>query len=253
MGDYTKKRGIILILALVILVAFSQITYAASLRGTVYDFSLNSLNDVVISVDTTPTQRFVSKQGQYEFKLSPGEYTITAEYNSDDNIKFTVEETIQIVEEGEFIYDLFLFPDLSEEEDLLDDPLNDTYSDDGTDNGSEPVIPSGPNYALYILILALLIGIGYLIYVKFVKHKKIGIDAQVEEIMNEGKNGIDEDLQQVIDVVKKHGNRTTQKELRKEIPLSEAKVSLMVSELEDKGILKKIKKGRGNIIVLVKK
>ena len=71
--------------------------------------------------------------------------------------------------------------------------------------------------------------------------------------MNEGKNGIDEDLQQVIDVVKKHGNRTTQKELRKEIPLSEAKVSLMVSELEDKGILKKIKKGRGNIIVLVKK
>ncbi|MBR9690675.1 winged helix-turn-helix transcriptional regulator, partial [Candidatus Woesearchaeota archaeon] len=60
----------------------------------------------------------------------------------------------------------------------------------------------------------------------------------------------DKDLEKIILIIKKHGKRITQKELRKEIPLSEAKISLMISELEDEGKIKRIKKGRGNIIVL---
>jgi len=39
----------------------------------------------------------------------------------------------------------------------------------------------------------------------------------------------------------------TQKELRKKLPWSEAKVSLIVSDLEDRGLIKK-KKERGNIL-----
>ena len=41
-----------------------------------------------------------------------------------------------------------------------------------------------------------------------------------------------------------------QKDLRKQLMLSEAKVSLMISELESLNKLKRIKKGRANIIVL---
>jgi uncharacterized membrane protein len=51
-------------------------------------------------------------------------------------------------------------------------------------------------------------------------------------------------------IIKEEGGRTTQKDIRKKIPLSEAKVSLMISELEAKGKIQKIKKGRGNIIVV---
>ena len=51
-------------------------------------------------------------------------------------------------------------------------------------------------------------------------------------------------------VIVEEGGRTTQKDIRKRIPLSEAKVSLLISELESMGKIKKIKKGRGNIIVL---
>ncbi|MCK5026255.1 MAG: winged helix-turn-helix transcriptional regulator, partial [Nanoarchaeota archaeon] len=61
---------------------------------------------------------------------------------------------------------------------------------------------------------------------------------------------ITKELQDIVEVIRKNGGRTTQKEIRKQIPLSEAKISLMIAELEDKGIVKKIKKGRGNIIIL---
>ena len=58
------------------------------------------------------------------------------------------------------------------------------------------------------------------------------------------------DIDGVIEIIRKEGGRTTQKDIRKMIPLSEAKISLMISELEAKGVVQKIKKGRGNIIVL---
>ena len=55
-----------------------------------------------------------------------------------------------------------------------------------------------------------------------------------------------------VDLIKKEGGRISQKDLRKQIPLSEAKISLMIAELESKGVIDKIKKGRGNIIILKK-
>ena len=42
----------------------------------------------------------------------------------------------------------------------------------------------------------------------------------------------------------------TQKDIRKSIPFSEAKVSLILADLEHTGKIEKIKKGRGNIIIL---
>ena len=59
-----------------------------------------------------------------------------------------------------------------------------------------------------------------------------------------------QDLQQVIDIIKADGGKITQRDLRRKLSYSEAKVSLMVSDLENRGIIEKIKKGRGNIIVL---
>ena len=66
------------------------------------------------------------------------------------------------------------------------------------------------------------------------------------------KDDYNKDLNDVIDIIKKEGGRTTQKDIRKQIPLSEAKISLMIAELEHKGVIEKIKKGRGNIIILKK-
>ena len=58
------------------------------------------------------------------------------------------------------------------------------------------------------------------------------------------------DLKEIIGILEKSGGRMTQKDLRARLNCSEAKVSLMVTDLEDRGLVHKVKKGRGNIILL---
>lgn len=57
-------------------------------------------------------------------------------------------------------------------------------------------------------------------------------------------------VKEVIDFIKTEGGSTTQKDIRKNFTSSEAKISLVITELVHKGKIEKIKKGRANIIVL---
>ena len=61
----------------------------------------------------------------------------------------------------------------------------------------------------------------------------------------------DDSLNSVYNFIKKE-KRTTQKEIRKGSSLSEAKISLIITQLEKEGKIQKIKKGRSNIIILNK-
>ena len=67
-----------------------------------------------------------------------------------------------------------------------------------------------------------------------------------------GSENTSNDLDALIKIIKQEGGRATQKDIRKNMPLSEAKISLMIAELQHKGTIEKIKKGRGNIIILKK-
>lgn len=60
--------------------------------------------------------------------------------------------------------------------------------------------------------------------------------------------GLPDDLKEIMDLIRANGNRITQRELRKKSPYSESKVSLMLSDLEERGLVEKFKRGRGNII-----
>jgi uncharacterized membrane protein len=68
-------------------------------------------------------------------------------------------------------------------------------------------------------------------------------------LKNKNSHELSSDLQGVLKVLDKNGGRMTQKELRKNFELSEANISLMITELESLGLVKRIKKGRGNIII----
>jgi len=68
-----------------------------------------------------------------------------------------------------------------------------------------------------------------------------------EEPAPEKAKRLPKEAAQVLEIIKKE-QRLTQKELRKKLPWSEAKVSLIVADLEERGLIKKIKKGRGNIL-----
>ncbi len=211
-------KGTIYLILFLLCVSFAS---AAILHGTIYDSNFNKLNDVIVEVNTTPPQVFVSKEGQYSFVLDTGNYAVVAKYRiGGDNYLYT-SENVTIARNGYFLVDLFLNPAKK-----IDMPVNPLF-----------------NYTLLISVISvlLLIFLGVTIY-KLRSRPKIPSDVEVDKY-----------TQELLAIIGKEGGRVTQKDIRKKIPLSEAKVSLMISELEEKGILKRIKKGRGNIIVLNKK
>jgi len=209
-----------------ILILLIPLATAAEIRGTIYDTSLKEVNNAIVEVNSTPVQRIVAKDGKYSFNLPPGGYILTATHKDE-----SAEEEITIESEGIFNIDIFLFPAFAEEQELLEEDIN-----------INQLEPEKNIFPIVLIVLAIIAIIFYLSY-KFKVIKKRFKEVKKEEI-------IDSDLEKVIEIIKNHGNRTTQKEIRKELNLSEAKVSLIITELEAKQKVEKIKKGRANVIIL---
>ncbi|HII71494.1 TPA: hypothetical protein HA265_01940 [Candidatus Woesearchaeota archaeon] len=266
---------VIPLFAILLLVIFSASAMAATLHGTVYDDELNELNDVVVEVNSTPQQRYVSKDGSYTFNLLPGTYSITARYNKDDIYSYSSEDAVTITDDGDFVFDLFLFADLDEAIELIED------SEDISINGeTEDMVPSQQrNIGVTAVVTAFVILMAVLVYAYYWRKKKEREEAkEIDRVARTAKQRAREhppdkkvkkvleelelkekvekeqhlatETQIILDILKKEGGRSTQKEIRKYIPLSEAKISLMIAELESQGKIKKVKKGRGNIIIL---
>ena len=217
-----------------------QIASAATIYGSVYDFSLNKINNARVEINTSPNQFLIARNGSYSFNAPNGAYTIKAQLMQKDTAIASVQENITITQDGSYVLDLILFPDVEEG---VENPGIDA-------NGN--VIDANASKSNYWILLVLLLMIVAAIYYFKRKQKKLPEEESKESKKSEEKKE-DNDLEQVIKIIKNEGGRATQKDIRKQIPLSEAKISLMIAELEHKGLVEKIKKGRGNIIILKKK
>jgi len=232
-------------LGLFFLIFLSSLASAAEIKGKIYDFELNTLNNVRVEINTVPKQVLVASNGEYFFNLPLGKYTITAEYALND-LKIT--ENVFIKNEGTYNLDLILLPNLDEEEEILaelsDIEITSTFIEDDVNTLGRIGFVIG-----LIGIIAIII----FIWFKF-KYKTEELEKEVNKtakrIKQKQKPILDKELNNLYNFIKKEGGRTTQKDIRKNFPQSEAKISLMIAELEDKNLIKKIKKGRGNIIVL---
>ncbi len=212
------------IAVLAMLILLSQMSFGAILHGTIYDTKFNKLNDVIVEINSTPPQIFVSKEGQYSFVLDPGPYKITAKYQLSDANYLYSESNVTIARNGYFLVDLFLRPARK-----IEMPTGAVV---------------GTNVFLNYSILAS-VSVTLLIILGFSVYKLRSSNPQAPEF--------DDYTNKVLNAVREEGGRTTQKDIRKKIALSEGKISLIISDLENKGILKRIKKGRGNIIILSKR
>ncbi|MDD9953306.1 MAG: winged helix-turn-helix transcriptional regulator [Candidatus Woesearchaeota archaeon] len=199
----------------------------ASISGSVYDLSLDTVNTAVVTIDTTPEQRVVAKDGTYSFEVPAGSYTLVANAVVDDEA-WVVREELTVSSEGAYTLDLILEPDFEIDLSLGEAPVVDIPEE------------SDAKY-IVLLVIALLAIVAVVVYYM----RKLPSQGDDEELL------VDEYKEQVLRVLKQHKGRITQRELRKSLPFSEAKVSLVVTELEADGIVKKIKKGRGNVIVKV--
>ncbi len=213
--------SIIFVLALI-----TPIVSAATIHGTVYDFSLNKISKSIIEINTEPTQKQITNNGNYEFTVNNGNYTITAKTIKNELI---TSENIIVNKEGDYNIDLIGFINVEEESIII--------------NGSE-ITPEAnfeeesiSNIRLVILSIIIFIALFFALH----QIKKKSKEETTEEL----------DLsEKILNFIKKQEGRTTQKELRKQFPFSEAKISLILTELESKNRIEKIKKGRSNVIIL---
>jgi uncharacterized membrane protein len=219
----------------------------AMLQGTIYDETLRVATNVLVTIDTQPIQRILSTDGNYTFQVPRGNYTISAIFLQ-DGFNTTIRERVSVMQDGEFTYDLLLFPGLEEENQLYDDITTDLsiLPEDPTAGTIPPASSTSywPAAILIAIILALLIV------------PVVWLRMRIRALNHEGSHArgtppiSGAPLNQILKILKEEDGRMTQKELRKRLPHSEAKVSLMVAELEAAGKVKKLKSGRGNIIIL---
>ncbi len=202
---------------------------AAVIQGKVYSWeTLDILKNAVVEINTTPPQRYVAVDGSYSFTVPPGVYSIRAYYMKNGKIQLETEEVVSIDTEGEFVLDLILFPPLPQ----IETPVEPEFY----------LVDGGSNYFVYAIPLVLAI---IVVAAAYIYRRKTA-----EIVQPEAEEPLPEELNEVLEEIKKVGGRITQKELRKRLGYSEAKMSLIIADLERRGVIEKVKKGRGNIIFL---
>jgi len=226
-----------------ILIILLTNSYAATISGTTFEwYSLEPLGNVIIDINTVPEQTVVATDGIYSLNISdPGSYLIKAQFFENNGLKYEAEEIISISGDGEFRLDLILFPSLE------DDFLFDEFGDMNVAVVAESENADAPD--LTLLYIAIIAFAGVLFYIFITRNKPPAVKDEVAE-KNRERPPAQKELDEVLDIIKNYGGRITQKDLREKLPHSEAKVSLIVAELEHIGKIKKFKKGRGNILVV---
>ncbi len=256
------RRCLLLIAILVVCVPSAS---AAVVHGTTYEWStFEALENTIVLVNSTPPQVMVASSGSYTFDLPEGSYTIRAEYYRGNLLEYCVEEEITIVGDGDFVLDLLMFPPI--EEAYLCEDIN--LSEDLFDYEELHEDEEDFRVLLYAIgILSVLAIVSALFLWKRGKkgagkdgkedygHEPVEPEPETpkepEELEHvDAESAIPSDLQEVLSIIRERGGRITQKDLRLRLNCSEAKASLMITDLEDRGLVKKVKKGRGNVIIL---
>lgn len=238
-----RKRGHFLLTVFLLFVFSFSLAEAATLRGTIYNLNLDPEPNVLISINTQPEQKLLAKEGSYIFVLNSGKYMLTAKKGT-----LEIEEEVDISQEGDYTIDIFLIPDTADEEDLWNETQQELVEEE----------PGGLKWQYAVALLIILwalwryqkvrrkFGPLRLFRKKIKEESKKTLEQHREELAKEPGS-----LDKALEIIKKHDGRISQKELRKEmLYLSEAKISLILTELEHKGKIEKVKKGRGNVVIL---
>jgi uncharacterized membrane protein len=234
----------------------------------------------------SPINHYVARTGSYSFILPKGDYMLVATAGAGTPDEVTATENISVTDSGDRIIDLILFP-AGNLDDLAG--FTDTNTTPTMPPVENPTLlpnptaqPSSGDFALWLgggaIFLAIVAIIAGLLLLRALRPKKTAVTPPVEEGAvitgtvpsvpepiepREEKVPapqapqqsvrdllLPEDCRQVLSIIEKNDGRITQLDLRKMLPYSEAKVSLIVSDLESRGLVKKIKKGRGNVLIL---
>ncbi len=219
-------RAIVFIL--LIFTPFIEYGYSSRIYGNIYDINdFNLANNCVIYVNSTPSLQKVVSTGIYDISLKKGCYVLKVNCYDNGVVSKEGEANLCVDENENITYDLLVSPI------ILDDfeNLTEQYNMVNVDNH----IFSSPHFYfnyLYLLFILVPPFVAYMIY----KYRKLNHLVR------------DDSMKKLLDILKRE-RRINQKDLVRIMRLSDAKISLMIAELEKEGIIKKIKKGRSNIVI----
>lgn len=254
-ANKTPAYALFFVAALLIALSALPTAHAAALiHGSIYNLELEKLEKAVVDISTSPKQRLVSADGTYAFTVEKGVYVIRAQYKENATLLIT-EERVVVKEDGSYVFDLFLLPSFEAEDEILAETSLDV---DDVLIEEKRIVRYGI-FAVSGIIVLVAIYLFYQFMTNPERRKKKapapeGGSEKEEKEEEDGDDRVEDKVAEtILALLKKNDGRATQKELRKDLPLSEAKISLVLTELESAGKIRKIKKGRGNIIILNKK
>ncbi|MCL7413511.1 MAG: hypothetical protein M8353_07855 [ANME-2 cluster archaeon] len=252
-------------LLLIFLLLLFPMASATTIHGIVYEWStFEPLDNALVEVNSTPAQFRVAASGVYSFNLPPGEYLIKTRYYTNNALEYYAEDNITVTDMyGDYVFDILVFPWQNEGEDFPDEDIgNITYD---VENNNLPVF-DWTYSATALLVLLFVAAVTYYHYRVRTGNEELEaargatllrpVEPVVDPAAEQLESGTPEtetlpdDLNEILEIVRRAGGRVTQKELRNKLRCSEAKVSLMVTDLEDRGLVRKVKQGRGNVILL---
>ncbi|MEW6035242.1 MAG: hypothetical protein AB1529_01400 [Candidatus Micrarchaeota archaeon] len=204
-----------------LLLALIGMASAAYVYGDIYQQDLQKLNRTAIRIEGRFTYQLVTDKANYSIFLPEGDYAISASSSDSGAGELRSLEKVSVGPEDQRV-DLVLRPALRAE------------------------------YALFLLALCA-------IAVIFLwSSRRWGKAAGQEngrkperasqEPVAEQKFELDEDAKSVLRVLDGMEGRATQKEIKETLKFSDAKLSLILTELEQTGHVRKFKRGRANII-----
>ncbi|MBI4361731.1 MAG: hypothetical protein HY558_01005 [Euryarchaeota archaeon] len=228
---------------LLLLLLLAPPALGVRLEGRAYDYSnLDPIDWAIIEVyqNTTLQQRKVAEKGTYSFNLTPGSYRIVARLLRGATVELQTEENLTLREDR--THDLILLPLLDIEEGLL--PPNLSIETLG-ETRAPPASRRPSTLPPLILAAAIAAALGALLGWRWWRRRPSPAPAPPP-------SGLPEDLQAALRILQEAGGRMNQKDLRRRLGYSEAKVSLLVADMEERKLLRKVKRGRGNILMLEK-
>ncbi len=200
--------------------------HAATISGSIYSYdSFEKVGGAVVKFEGKSSQQIISEDGDYSIDLEKGEYNITAFLLKNGTLRYYTKEKIS-VGEGNQTFDLVLFePSFFESDELPNLDLE--------------IQQKKEDWILYIIGAAALAIAAFLLTKKCFPFVTLKKESGEEEM-------------KVLHIIKENEGRMEQKQLRDILKFSESKMSLLLTELEVGGYIKRFKKGRENIIKLKK-
>ncbi len=220
--------------------------YSTTITGNIVNGdSLQKISNTLITMENDNGAILVQKffNEEYAIDIAPGEYLLRAYYYVNGTVDYYNEYNVQVTQEPMSL-DIVLIPYalIQMTPDKNPPPLVNQTSI--TQNGLPQI---SIEYGIGFVVLILIASIVSFFY--FNKKKTVKVEEDKPMEMHE----LDDDCKKVLEIIKGNEGRMIQKELREIMNFSETKMSLVVAELEAGGRIKRIKKGRENILKLVNK